>query len=1139
MIYVYPPDCTDFTTNGAGPIDPQSAIVTETLNGEWELKIEHPLDETGKWQRLIEGCILRAPVPAAMTPRAELVVQEEVSSSTDIYRVHTNTGERLHLRSGPSLNASIIGKYNQGSEVILLKRTNSTWYEVSCPDGKHGYMWAEYLTFVRTDSTYEEAVSEVIEPRQLRDQPFRIYRIVPDLEKITVYARHIFYDLLDNMLRSVKPSKTDRGAAVVQMIAEGCMSEHDFTFYSNLTKKCPDAVFENKNPVEAILGSEGLVEKYGGELARDWFDVFIVKRVGKNTNIQIRQGKNLTGISYDVDTTNVTTRIMPTGQDKNGKILYLPEVYIDSENIDAYPRPKWMHLDVPDAKEVTKGDDQKTKAQCYTEMREAAQAEFDKGCDLPVVTLKVDFVNCADTEEYRQYGFLQNIYLGDTVRVIASRIGVAVSMRMTQYSYNCLTKRYESMTLGTVADTPEGNIISAWQLPTGIISGSRLAIGSVGTGQLQAGSVGSLQVQLAAIQTAHIEDAAITSAQIQEATIQSAHIAEAAIQSAHIDDAVIQSAHIAEAAIQSAHIAEAAIQSAHIDDAVIQSAHIAEAAIQSAHIDDAVIQSAHIAEAAIQSAHIDDAAIQSAHIADAAITRAHIALLAVSEAQINDLAVSTAKIQNAAIDTAQIRDLAVTGAKIANATITNANIANATIGTAQIELGAITTALIQAGAVGTAQIADASITDAKIVELSANRITTGTLAVERLVIVGSTRSIVYTINEANGTAQLSQTTIDGGALTQRTITADRIVAGAITANEIAAATILANNIAAGAITAAKLAANSVETAKIKAGAVTTSKLAANVGEELDLSSNNSIALTVKPLADDIDALQEQAETTMGSIRAMAVGGVNLVDNSEVITITGTDTPSTSCHKLAEITPGKVYTLSMASAIKKAGTASGMTLAIYSRKNGTTTLPLTKTLSFSGGHQQYTFTAPEGDSSYVNLFAGIRGSSNGVVVEVTKVKLEEGTFATTWTQSQDDLERRLSSLSTSLQILRDGMRLVSTHVYGSYTDEDGTTTTESDNVNSQLQQIDDFFHFDDSTPGNPKLIIGTSLSDMQMELSNSKLSFKMSGDEVAYFSDNKLYVTNVEAIERMSIGTPSNGYLEMVTTDTGVGFLWRS
>ena len=155
--------------------------------------------------------------------------------------------------------------------------------------------------------------------------------------------------------------------------------------------------------MDAILGDGGLVEKYGGELARDWFDVFLVKRVGSDTNVQIRQGKNLLGVSYDVDLTDVVTRIMPTGEDKDGNLLYLPEVYIDSPNIGNYPHPKWIHLAVSEAKEVTEGDERKSKDQCYAELRNAAQAEYDKGCDLPTVTLKVDFINCAETEEYRDY----------------------------------------------------------------------------------------------------------------------------------------------------------------------------------------------------------------------------------------------------------------------------------------------------------------------------------------------------------------------------------------------------------------------------------------------------------------------------------------------------------------------------------------------------------------------------------------------------------------------------------------------------------------------------------------------------------------------------------------------------------------
>ena len=90
-------------------------------------------------------------------------------------------------------------------------------------------------------------------------------------------------------------------------------------------------------------------------------DVYVVERVGNDTDIEIREGKNLLGVSYDVDLTNVTTRIMPTGEDKDGELLYLPELYVDSKHISDYPHPRWMHLSVSEAKEVPKGDDKKTK----------------------------------------------------------------------------------------------------------------------------------------------------------------------------------------------------------------------------------------------------------------------------------------------------------------------------------------------------------------------------------------------------------------------------------------------------------------------------------------------------------------------------------------------------------------------------------------------------------------------------------------------------------------------------------------------------------------------------------------------------------------------------------------------------------
>lgn len=65
--------------------------------------------------------------------------------------------------------------------------------------------------------------------------------------------------------------------------------------------------FENINPVEALLGDNGLTGKYGAELARDWFDVFLVSRVGTDSQVQIREKKNLTGVSVDVDMTDTLT----------------------------------------------------------------------------------------------------------------------------------------------------------------------------------------------------------------------------------------------------------------------------------------------------------------------------------------------------------------------------------------------------------------------------------------------------------------------------------------------------------------------------------------------------------------------------------------------------------------------------------------------------------------------------------------------------------------------------------------------------------------------------------------------------------------------------------------------------------------
>ena len=856
MICVYPADASDFANNGLCVLTPSACAVTETLNGEWELNMAHPLDDRDKCTYLQVGNILRAPVPTAMTPRVRMVNQ---TTGWSVYTITTKSG-KLNLRSGPGTNYKRLGQYAKGKEVVLIAKTSDSWYEVTAPDGKRGYMSTDYLTFARTEGSSTTATGQVVESHQLREQPFRIYRVVPTLKEVQVYARHIFYDLMDNMILSYKPDGSVGGTTVAKAVLSKCESDHDFTMYTDLTGTADGIEFEHINPVEAMLGDDGVIKKYTAELARDWYDVYLVQRVGRDTDVEIRQGKNLLGISYDLDESGVVTRIVPTGEDKDGNVLYLPEKHIDSPNIGAYPHVKWGHLAVSDAKE----SDDTSKDAVYRKLREAAQTELDNGCDLPTVSLDVDFLNVDDTVEYKDFGILHSVYLGDAVRVVVPKLGLIVALRMTQYTYDCLLNKYTSCTLGTAVDGIEGSMVSASQLAAGSIGGAKLAMGSVGSGQLQSSSVGSLQVKTAAIGSAHIQQAAVGEAHIQDAAITTAKIEDMAVTRGKIAEAAIGSAQIEDASITRAKIGEAAIGSAQIEDGVITTAHIGAGEIQEANIHDGAITHAKIEDGAIRNAHIENGAIDSAKIADAAITNAHIAGAAIDTANIKDGAIESAKIADAAVTrakiadmsvgSAQIDDLAVTTAKIAQAAITNAQIANAAVDTAQIALGAITAALIEQGAVGTAQIADGSITDAKIVELTANKITAGQLSVERLIIRGSEQSIIYAINNMGDLFSTQVDTIDGYVLTERTITADKIVAHSITAAEIAAKTITANEILSGTITGNEIAGETITGANIKAGTITTSHVSSDFGKTLDLTSNTGINQRVQKVYTDMDAL---------------------------------------------------------------------------------------------------------------------------------------------------------------------------------------------------------------------------------------------------------------------------------------------
>lgn len=73
-----------------------------------------------------------------------------------------------------------------------------------------------------------------------------------------------------------------------------------------------------------------------------------------------------------------------------------------------------------------------------------------------------------------------------------------------------------------------------------------------------------------------------------------------------------------------------------------------------------------------------------------------------------------------------------------------------------------------------------------------------------------------------------------------------------------------------------------------------------------------------------------------------------------------------------------------------------------------------------------------------------------------------------------------------------------------------------------------------------IVLGDRNSSLQCIITNEKISFTQNGAEVAYISDNKLYITNAEVLDRLTIGNPSSGYFDWAVRANGnLGLKWRS
>lgn len=279
-----------------------------------------------------------------------------------------------------------------------------------------------------------------------KKQLFRIYDYTKTETEVTAYARHVFYDSAGEMLVDVRP--TDKtGQEALDIILSGTKYKAKTNIKTRST-----AYYIRKNIMEAIGGDDenSFINRWGGERMYDNFTVIINDRLGGDYGACAEFGRNMTGIEADISIDDVVTRIIPVSY--NGHTLEGEEPWIDSPLIGSYANPRAAVIKFEDVKlleDCQEGEEGfSTLELLREELKRRCTKEYENGLDKPKVNYKVDLVEVANTEDYKDYKKLTTIGIGDDVLTKDRKLKINVTARCIRLVYDCIEEENAEVELG-------------------------------------------------------------------------------------------------------------------------------------------------------------------------------------------------------------------------------------------------------------------------------------------------------------------------------------------------------------------------------------------------------------------------------------------------------------------------------------------------------------------------------------------------------------------------------------------------------------------------------------------------------------------------------------------------------------------
>lgn len=283
----------------------------------------------------------------------------------------------------------------------------------------------------------------------LTDQRFRIKRIVPNHDgQAEIYAEHVSY-LSQELPMKPEVSISGNASAALNAWKSAILDDNPFIVDSDIgtSNKTNWRIDKVENPRQALGGVEGsILDVWGGEYRFDNYHISLLKKRGTTANTILAYGRNITDFEQERNIMTTYTTVYPfaiyTDDKEEERVVTIDGYVVDCDNIADYPNRNVLPVDFSNEFEH---DEVPSKAK----LKQLAQ-DYIKNNDIgiPKTSIKLSFLDLAQTADYADIAALETVELCDDVRVHYQKLGVDTTAKVIRTKWNVLRSAYDEIEIG-------------------------------------------------------------------------------------------------------------------------------------------------------------------------------------------------------------------------------------------------------------------------------------------------------------------------------------------------------------------------------------------------------------------------------------------------------------------------------------------------------------------------------------------------------------------------------------------------------------------------------------------------------------------------------------------------------------------